>query len=205
MNHINEKIKDFIINLQPNTILNFKDIFGNNNPITLEIGSGKGEFIATISRFHPERNFLGIELKDKRICSIMKKLDINNNENVRILKLYVDKDIKNYIERSSIDEIIIYHPDPWPKTRHRKHRLFQPDFLDAIHYLLKPNGWVKISTDDVNYVQWIVNLFNTRTDFVSKYDGMFTMIIPDNHLITYFDMLKSTEGFDPYFMMYKAI
>ncbi|MCL2063236.1 MAG: tRNA (guanosine(46)-N7)-methyltransferase TrmB [Candidatus Cloacimonetes bacterium] len=183
--------------------LDFYEIFGNNRSITIEIGSGKGEFIATYSRFYPEKNFIGIELKDKRIMTTLKKLDIENNSNVRLLKLFVDSDIVKYIRPESIDELIIYHPDPWPKTRHHKHRLFQKSFLDSIYPILKIDGYIRISTDDLNYKDWIVRLFNERDDFESMYPEGYSMIVPDDHLWTYFDEIKSKEGYEPCFMLYK--
>ena len=198
-----EKESFFKIKLNKDKQLDFEEIFGNKRPVTMEIGVGKGEFIAMYSRFHPERNFIGIELKDKRIVTTLKKLDPIKNSNVRILKLFVDKDIKNYVKLSSIDEIIVYHPDPWPKTRHHKHRLFQHHFIDALNLILKIGGYIKISTDDPNYAKWIVNLFGQREDFETMYDEGYTMIAPDDHFRTFFDDIKSKEGFEPYFMFYK--
>ena len=205
MKNIEEKASFFNIKHSLYKQIDFREIFGNDKPITLEIGSGKGEFISTYSRFYPEKNFVGIELKDKRIITTLKKLDIEKNSNVRILRLYVDKDIKNYIEPTSIDEIIVYHPDPWPKTRHHKHRLFKHPFLDAVYPILKLGGYIKISTDDYNYVNWITKLFQERNDFESKYSEGYTMITPEDHFKTYFDELKSAEGFDPFFMMYRKL
>ena len=202
---LEEKEIFFIIKPNLNEHLDFKEIFGNDKPITLEIGSGKGEFLALYSKFSPERNFFGIEMKDKRILSILKKLDREKNSNVRIMKLYVDKDIMNYIKPASIDEIIIFHPDPWPKKRHHKHRLFQIEFIDAIYPILKIGGILKISTDDLGYKEWIVDLFDKRKDFESMYEDGISMIVPDDHFWTYFDEVKSKEGYEPYFMMYKKI
>ena len=200
-----EKANYFKIDLNVAIPLEFANIFGSEKPITLEIGSGKGEFISMYSRFYPERNFIGIELRDKRINSTLKKLDINRNFNVRLLRLYVDQNIQKYIKPNSIDEIIIHHPDPWPKTRHHKHRLFQHHFIDALYPILKIGGYIRISTDDPDYAKWIIKHFKERDDFVSMYKDDFTMIPPEDHLVTFFDAIKSAEGFDPFFMKYRSI
>jgi len=183
--------------------LDFKAIFGNNKPITLEIGSGKGEFLAIHSRIHPERNFIGIELRTKRITTILKKLDITKNTNVRLLNIFVDENVTNIIPDESIDEIIIYHPDPWPKTRHHKRRMFQESFLDSIKKILKRGGFVRISTDSYEYVLWIKDLFDKRDDYASMYEEGYTRIAPEDHFWTYFDEVQSQEGYEPLFMLYK--
>ena len=197
-----DKFSHFLINIIDGEKVNYENIFNNTNPVVMEIGSGKGDFISTYSRFYPEINFLGIELKDKRINSILKKLDIDKNKNVKLIKLFVDKDIHKYIEENSIQEIIIYHPDPWPKTRHHKNRLIQNHFIDALKYMLKPGGRLRISTDDENYADWIVKLFKKRVDFISKYDEGFAFIKPEDHLDTYFDIIKANEGNETRFMIY---
>lgn len=203
MTNIKEKEQFFNINIEDHKQLDFRLIFSNDKPLTLEIGSGKGEFIAIHSRFHPERNFIGIELKGKRIVTTLKKLDIQKNFNVRLLNLFVDNNVVETIKPASIDEIIIYHPDPWPKKRHHKRRIFQHHFLDAINPIIKPGGFLRVSTDDPDYAQWIIELFAQRKDFESSYPEGFTMIVPEDHFTTYFDELKASEGFDPWFMLYK--
>lgn len=203
--HLIEKEAFFKINTEENKQLEFNRIFGNSRPVTLEIGSGKGEFIAIQSRFHPENNYIGIELKQKRIITTLKKLDIQKNNNVRLLNLFVDEKVTDFIKPASIETVIIYHPDPWPKKRHHKRRLIQHSFLNALNPIIKQDGYVKISTDDADYAQWIMEIFSERKDFSPMYKDCFTMISPEDHFTTYFDELKASEGFDTWFMLYKKI
>ena len=202
---IEEKRQFFVINIDPDKVLDFQAIFGNNRAISMEIGSGKGEFIVVNSRFESEKNFIGIELKSKRILTTLKKLDISKNKNVRLLNLFIDSNVSAIIPPASIDEFIIYHPDPWPKKRHHKRRMFQHDFLDTIYILLKAGGLIKISTDDVNYAEWIKDLFAERDDFEALYKGGYSSIVPEEHFWTYFDKLQKEQGFEPLFMIYRKI
>ncbi|MCK9329671.1 MAG: tRNA (guanosine(46)-N7)-methyltransferase TrmB [Candidatus Cloacimonetes bacterium] len=202
---IKTKEEFFKINLEEGKYLDFEDIFGNNYPLCLEIGSGKGEFIAVQSRFHPETNFIGVELKGKRIITTLKKLDIEKNSNVRLMNLFIDENVTDFIKPNSLDTVIIYHPDPWPKKKHHKRRLIQHKFLDAINPIIKINGYIKISTDDAEYAQWIIDIFKERKDFKSIYPEDFTMINPEDHFTTYFDELQAQEGFETWFMLYKKI
>ena len=200
---ISDKNKFFCLDISQGEQLSFEKIFGNKRPVTLEIGSGKGEFLALYSRVHPERNFIGIELKAKRIITTLKKLDIERNSNVRLLNLYVDENVTKVIPEDSISEIIIYHPDPWPKTRHHKKRIFQHSFLCSVNQILKAGGFIRISTDSLDYANWIKNLFAKRLEYVSMCAEGFTNIPPEDHLTTYFDELQSAEGFEPLFMLYR--
>ena len=198
---IEDKKKYFVIDIEKP--LSFRSIFGNERSIIMEIGSGKGEFIAINSRFSPEQNFIGVELKSKRIVTTLKKLDIEKHKNVRLLNLFIDSNVSEIIPPASIDEIIIYHPDPWPKKRHHKRRMLQQNFLDTLHTLLKEGGKIKISTDNLDYAEWIKELFKERKDFVAMYKEGYTSIIPEDHFTTYFDKLQAEQGFQPLFMMYK--
>jgi tRNA (guanine-N7-)-methyltransferase len=198
-----EKEKFFIIDKNSQSLISFGNIFGNDRPIILEIGAGKGEFIAMYSRFHPEYNFVGIELRSKRIVSILKKLDIKKNSNARLLNLFVDTHITEKIPENSIFQIVINHPDPWPKSRHQKHRLIQPEFLEALCSILMPGGFVKISTDDFQYVKWIVRIFGQCSSFKAIYSEGYSYAVPEDHIKTYFDDLLSAQGHAPAFMLYK--
>jgi tRNA (guanine-N7-)-methyltransferase len=151
---------------------------------------------------NPEKNFLAIELKSKRIETTLKKLDIVKHKNIRLARFYVDQDVTTVLPELSISEIIINHPDPWPKRKHFKHRLIQHEFLDALYKILVPSGRINISTDDTSYRQWICKIFFNRTDFESLYPNGFTMAPPENYVRTYFDEKHEAEGFPPAFMSY---
>ena len=87
--------------------LDFKKIFGNSNQVHLEIGCGRGEFLIQKASNLPDINFLGIELKEKRIKTILRKLDFKLHKNVRIMKLFVDEKIIRYLPKNSFSKICI--------------------------------------------------------------------------------------------------
>jgi tRNA (guanine-N7-)-methyltransferase len=183
--------------------LDWQHIFGNDHPVHLEIGSGKGEFISQIALRKPEINFIGIELKHKRIVSILKKLDINKHQNVRIIELFVDGCIREKIREQSIERIYIQHPDPWPKRKHIKNRLIQQELLDCLSYMLTNEGVVELSTDHAGYQRWIIDQFSRRHDFVPNYPEHYSMIADDEHIETYFEAEKRREGYEPCFFQYR--
>ncbi|MCD6181550.1 MAG: tRNA (guanosine(46)-N7)-methyltransferase TrmB [Candidatus Cloacimonetes bacterium] len=200
---IQEKEEFFCIPHKDNELLDFRAIFGNDNPVYMEIGCGKGELIATKSLVEWDRNFLGIEVKGDRIRIILHKLDASRHANVRLMRLYVDDSVINIIPRHSIRKIFIIHPDPWPKRKHHKNRIIQDSFLDTLNQILRLRGEIEIATDHQEYVMWIVEHFARRKDFVALYEKGYTTLPRAGHIVTYYEEFKRKEGYPPYFMRFR--
>ena len=122
---------------------------------------------------------------------------------MRILKLFVDENLKKCIPEKSISKIFIIHPDPWPKRKHHKNRLINDRFIEVLSEILKPDGRLEIATDHSEYAEWIIKLFAAREDFVSEYENGYSSIPAEGHIETYFEMKKRQEGFKPIFMEFK--
>ena len=150
-------------------------------------------------------NFLAIELKEKRIKTIIRQLDPKINKNVRVIKLFVDEKITDYVPEGSFQMIYIIHPDPWPKRKHHKNRLIQHDFIDVLRKILKPEGIVELSTDHKEYANWIIQHFRERKDFESAYNKGFTRDLGEEHIETFFEKKNREEEFEPFFMKYRKI
>ncbi|MBI9032466.1 tRNA (guanosine(46)-N7)-methyltransferase TrmB [bacterium] len=200
-----QRKEKFLINVEEDIILDFVKIFGNNNPVHIEIGSGKGEFISQKCRENRDINYIGIELNPHRITSIMKKLDLAEDTNVKLLNHYVDKNIIKVIPQYSIPVIYIQHPDPWPKRRHHKYRLINQPFIDALSLMLTPEGKVEIATDHPGYSEWIIEHFQERVDFKALFENGFSFERQAGHIETYFEEVKRAEGFEPRFMFYQKL
>jgi tRNA (guanine-N7-)-methyltransferase len=189
--------------VEPGERLDGTALFGNDRPLEIEIGCGKGEFIAAVALRHPERNFLGFELRGKRIDNILRKLDPARQPNVRLIRLLVDDQIGRFIPAGSIRRIYIQHPDPWPKRRHAKHRIIQQPFIDTLAYLLPPGGEVELTTDHPALRDWVISHFARRTDFESVHPGGYTFDLPEDHIRTYFDVLHEQDGYPPAWMVFR--
>ncbi len=186
-------------------ILTLQEEFGNSQPVHLEIGSGRGEFLIGKAEQNPQINYLALELKSKRIKTILRKLDPEKNQNVRVIRLFVDANVTAILPEASFEMIYIIHPDPWPKKRHNRRRIINQDFIDVLWKLLKPNGKVRISTDHLDYADWIVKHFSIRRDFKSLYEDGFSKTAPADHLETFFEKKKKAEGFPPFFMEFRKV
>jgi tRNA (guanine-N7-)-methyltransferase len=120
------------------------EIFGNQNPITLELACGKGEYCITLSQRYLNRNFIGIDIKGPRIWLGAKKALENNLDNVCFLRAYIDH-LENFFTENEVDEIWIVFPDPYLKKERK--RLTSPKFLDIYRRVMKQGGVVHLKTD----------------------------------------------------------
>ncbi|WP_109829975.1 tRNA (guanosine(46)-N7)-methyltransferase TrmB [Reichenbachiella versicolor] len=153
------------------------DHFKNTNDVVVELGCGKGEYTVGLSRYFPERNFIGVDIKGARIWVGSTQAVEERLENVAFLRTQIELLDKHFGE-NEIDELWITFPDPRPKERDEKKRLTCPKFLDMYRKLLVDDGWVKFKTDstflfdytlDVLKSQRIKNLVYTHNLYDSEY------------------------------------
>ena len=130
-------------------------LFGNNNPIYIEIGMGKGNFIIENAKRYPNINFIGIEKFDSVIVRAIQKSDLLEINNLKIIR--VDANRLNDIFDKEIDLIYLNFSDPWPKDRHAKRRLTSPVFLSIYDNIFKNDKRIIMKTDNIN-------LFNYSLD-----------------------------------------
>ena len=136
-------------------------LFDNDSPVEVEIGSGKGRFLINSAMAYPGINYIGIE-RALRYFRIMKERVVRRElTNIRLLR----DDAVYFVERFIPDEAVsayhVYFPDPWPKKRHRKRRLFNARFLEEIVRTLAAGGTLDFATDYVEYYEEILALLET--------------------------------------------
>jgi tRNA (guanine-N7-)-methyltransferase len=129
----------------------WNEFFGNNKPITLELGCGKGEYTVALAAQYPENNYLGIDIKGARLWRGAKTALENNNTNVGFLRMRIDM-ILDAFAPGEIDGIWITFPDPQP-TKARK-RLTSPMFLERYAKLLKPGSTLHLKTDNAGFFEY---------------------------------------------------
>lgn len=130
------------------------DIFGNNNPVEVDLGCGDGSFLIALAKQYPERNFLGVERLLGRVKKVCKKAWREELPNVKVLRLDSLYVVQWLLAKGSIDRVHLICPDPWPKEKHHKKRLFQQPFLEAVHSILKEDGEFLFRTDHEEYYEW---------------------------------------------------
>ena len=124
-----------------------KDIFGNNEPIHIEIGMGKGRFIMELASENPNINYVGIEKYSSVLLRAIQKMEANELPNLVFIRMDAEY-IIDVFGKDEIDKIYLNFSDPWPKDRHAKRRLMSRNFLDRYRQIMKTEGMLEFKTDN---------------------------------------------------------
>ncbi len=133
--------------LQPQVAGTWHTLFGNNNPIHIEIGMGKGKFIHTMAKLHPDINYVGIEKYSSVLLRAIQKMEEEELPNLKFLRMDAE-DIATVFAPGEIDRIYLNFSDPWPKDRHARRRLPSREFLARYDVILKKEGRLAFKTDN---------------------------------------------------------
>ena len=127
--------------------LELATLFGRSAPCTLEIGFGNGDHLATRAAAEPQRNFLGVEVHRPGIGHLLRAASVASLANLRVIEQDAVEVLRLRIAPEALDEVQILFPDPWPKKRHHKRRLIQPDFAILVASRLRRGGRLHLATD----------------------------------------------------------
>ena len=156
----------------------WNEFFKNENPITLELACGKGEYTVGLAALYPDRNFIGVDLKGNRIYAGALECLKNNFHNAAFLRTQIDK-IDSYFLPAEVSEIWITFPDPQLRTSRAKKRLTHPRFLRHYQNIIKPGGCIHLKTDspELYYFTMLVadlygvNILDTSEDIYSRLEN----------------------------------
>jgi len=129
----------------------FPDIFGNTNPVEIEIGCGKAKMLIARAQGHPGRNFIGIDYTWRFMKFGCHRSQKRGLENIRFIKQDAKRVVSDYIRPRSVSIFHVYFPDPWPKRKHRKRRLLNGLFIELLQDRLEEGGRIEVVTDDFDY------------------------------------------------------
>src|SRR5688572_12702557 len=133
--------------------LNWQELFGNPNPVEIEIGMGKGTFLTEQAKARPETSFFGIEWARWFWRYASDRLRRNGCLNARTVRAEALFFLREFVEDASLSVVHVYFPDPWPKKRHHKRRLVQAPFLKQVERVLVPGGRLQVVTDHREYFE----------------------------------------------------
>lgn len=151
--------------------LNIESAFGRTGPLILEIGFGMGETTEKIAQSRPEDLFLGVEVFNAGVGSLLNRIDHSGLSNVRIIQHDAVEVLRDMIAPDSLSGVHIYFPDPWPKKRHHKRRLIQPAFVSLLASRLAPGAYIHLATDWEHYAHQMLEVLSGEASLTNTADG----------------------------------
>ena len=139
----------------------WNELFGNNNPLHIEIGCGKGQFMSTLAKLNPDINYIAIEKFDSVLLRCLEKIINDDIPNLKIAVMDAAV-LGTYFADDEVDRIFLNFSDPWPKSHHAKRRLTSPLFLDLYKHVLKDEGEIHFKTDNRGLFEYSLESFNNN-------------------------------------------
>ena len=140
---------------EPPDLFDWRTVFGNDRPVELEVGFGKGLFLVRAGQASPETNFLGIEVVRKYQLFTATRLAKRSLHNVRLVLADARVFLRDGVASASLQALHVYYPDPWWKKRHHKRRVFTPEFAEQCVRVLRPGGQLLLATDVPDYAEMV--------------------------------------------------
>ena len=162
----------------------WNNVFSNNNPIYIEIGMGKGDFIVENAKNNPDINYIGIEKYDSVIVRAIQKsneLELDNLRLIRLDAIFLDK-----VFDKEVDLIYLNFSDPWPKDRHEKRRLNSYNFLSIYDKIFKDRARIEMKTDNID-------LFNYSLGSLENYGYDICYVTNDLHKENVYNVMTEYE------------
>lgn len=151
--------------------LDLEAAFGRRAPCVLEIGFGMGDATARIAASRPDVNFLGVEVFAAGVGALCKRIDEMALANIRIIQHDAVEVVRDMLANATLAGVHIYFPDPWPKARHHKRRLVNPEFVSLIAPRIAPGGYLHCATDWEHYAQQMLEVLGAQPLLVNLHAG----------------------------------
>jgi len=152
----------FMVPHETPAMLDYATLFGREASTIVEIGFGMGESTAAIAKLQPEKNFIGIEVHTPGVGALLKLIGEGSIDNLRIVQHDAVEVLKQMIPDASLAGLHIFFPDPWPKKRHHKRRLIQPELVKLLVQKLKPDGYLHLATDWEDYAMHMLEVLQAE-------------------------------------------
>lgn len=173
--------------------------FGNDRPICLEYCSGNGAWITAKAKANPHLNWVAVEVKFSRVKKIWSAMQRLSLENLWIVCGEGLQFTRQFLGDSSIEEVYVNFPDPWPKRKHAIHRIIQSPFLKEMERILKNEGKMTLVTDDATYSSQMIDVAKEHQTFHSLVgESYYTTDYPD-YGTSYFEELWRSKGKNIYY------
>jgi len=172
--------------------IDFEAWFGRSAPVVLEIGSGMGEATAQLAAAAPEVNYVAIEVYEAGLGQLMLRADKLGVTNLRLLHGDTVPLLRDHVAPESLAGVRIFFPDPWPKKRHHKRRLVQPEFVSLVASRIAGGGTLHLATDWQDYADQMLEVCSAEPTLANRFDGWAPR--PEWRPVTKFEQRAEQEG-----------
>ncbi|MGN0480281.1 MAG: tRNA (guanosine(46)-N7)-methyltransferase TrmB [Lachnospiraceae bacterium] len=186
---------EFVFTEPENMAGTWNEIFGNNNPVHIEIGMGKGRFVTTLARQNPGINYVGIEKYSSVLLRAVEKQNELQLPNLKFIRMDAEN-IVGVFGPGEVARIYLNFSDPWPKDRHAKRRLTSKEFFARYDVILAKNGQVEFKTDNRNLFDWSVEeIGSTKWKLTAvTYDLHNDDVLNEGNVMTEYEERFSAQG-----------
>lgn len=178
--------------------------FGRAAPLVVEIGFGNGEALATCAAADPVRNYLGLEVHTPGVGRLLRSVAAAALRNVRVLRHDAVAVIDDEIPNGGIAELRIWFPDPWPKKRHHKRRLIQPEFLARIRPKLAIGGLLHLATDWQPYAEHMLECLSAAPGYANTVTAGYAPR-PESRPLTHFEQRGQRLGHGVWDLLWRRV
>ncbi|MGW4208064.1 tRNA (guanosine(46)-N7)-methyltransferase TrmB [Lentzea sp. NPDC004789] len=186
----------------PEGPLDFTSWFGRSAPVLLEIGSGMGETTSQLVAAAPELNYVAVEVYKPGLAQLLLRAEhLGGLDNLRVLRGDAVDLLTDHVAPASLHGVRIFFPDPWPKKKHHKRRLVQPEFVALLASRLEPGGVLHLATDWEHYAEQMLEVCSGERLLTNMYDGWAPR--PDWRPVTKFEQRAVNEGRVSHDLMFK--
>jgi tRNA (guanine-N7-)-methyltransferase len=186
--------RDFATYRLPDAPFDGERAFGRTAPLVLEIGFGMGQGLLAYASAHPEANCIGAEVYRPGIGSLVAALRRTGTSNVRIYEGDARLLVETLLPPDSLSLVLIYFPDPWPKKRHHKRRLIEPEFVAVLASRLQPGGRLRLATDWEDYALRMIEVLENEPTLVNEAGAGCFAARSDDRPVTRFEARGLTLG-----------
>ncbi|WXU00460.1 MAG: tRNA (guanine-N(7)-)-methyltransferase [Catillopecten margaritatus gill symbiont] len=151
--------------IESKRVINFETIFGNDNPVVLEIGFGNGDTLVQMAQENPQLNYVGIEVYEAGIGRLISGAHSKGLTNLKVLKGDAVAFLTDNIADNSLSKVQLFFPDPWHKKKHHKRRIVQQSFLDLLSVKLRNGAKFHLATDWAHYAEQMMEMLEENKHF----------------------------------------
>ncbi len=170
---------------------------------TLEIGFGNGEVLAELARNYPDNDYLGVEVHRPGVGHLLLLIEKFGLTNVRLFMHDAVEVLQNQLPPRSLDEVLLFFPDPWPKKRHHKRRIVQPSFIELVASRLQAGGVFHLATDWENYAEQMLELMDKSEMFENIAGAGCFAERPESRPVTKFERRGQRLGHGVWDLLYR--